>query len=433
MAGDGPAVSTRPSGGRWPALLAFLLSFAVYVLPVVLPHALLPLGAFLAIQLTGAPLPASVLMLGVAAAVQLIAGVLLWRFFRRPRWSAFAALVAAVPVFFVTLEWLYLVTIPGLLYVARDTAPERATWPVECSVEGADVALVASPTSLALERAGEGWVRRGETYGLLELPGCHVRNLASSRDTTVPFVVPGGRGVYAELGGARYVVLPDGSRERLEDRSRNDAGPILSNDGAWVAWVVPEPAESHLLARHLADGRELRVGLAAIGAGSFEPVELDVDRSEVVVMQNGGQAFVVLGLDGAVRGAPMTPAPLRFVEGFRRFQDGWVTWGQADLDGPGMIAWSFAGRTGRHEVLKGRALESVAVQPAGRLVAASVVPSMHVGNARPAVYVLELPSGAEVFRKYFSHPYDRTSVAFAGDEHLAYTDGSAVRVLRVPR
>src|SRR5438132_2824637 len=99
----------------WTAAIALLGSFSVYLLPLVLPHGVLPWGAALVGEITGLS-DRSVLWitadLGLAVIVQGAAGLLLYWFFRRPGWRRVAALVPAVPVLFVAVEWLYLIVIP---------------------------------------------------------------------------------------------------------------------------------------------------------------------------------------------------------------------------------------------------------------------------------------------------------------------------------
>lgn len=83
---------------------AFFASFAVYLLPIIGPHALWLLGSHLFMRLThsGPDRVAAWIAMewGLAVALQVVAGVLWYRFFARPKSWRLLPLVVCVPVFF---------------------------------------------------------------------------------------------------------------------------------------------------------------------------------------------------------------------------------------------------------------------------------------------------------------------------------------------
>jgi len=120
---------------------------------------------------------------------------------------------------------------------------------------------------------------------------------------------------------------------------------------------------------------------------------------------------------------------------FLSFDKGWVAWDAYRDSEPYRVAWSLANRRGTHQVLKGRGITSVAVNPNGTYVAVSTTTSLNIGHIKDAVYVLRTSDGAEVWRRYLP-AYARSSVQFLGNQYFAYTDWdgvhASVRVLSLP-
>ena len=442
-----------------PLWKASLASFSVYLLPLVGPHAIWLWGEVLFPEIVGKGERREALWiaadLGLALVLQVAAGLLFYWFFQRPGWRRLLVLGAAVPVFFITVQRLYLVAIPAYFLIERDIAAEQGEWTVECTIPNASLASVRAPLGLTLEQAGEAWLIRirsqGLEYAILRMPGCDVTELDltwTNVGGTPSFVLPGG----AHLANswdkktARqdwwYSSGPRTAPVRLKEppnHSKNDGLPILSEDGEWVAWVIREPDSGEyptvakILIQHVRSPEEkmTAVSLKELGPGGYVLLDLDMQSREVTVSRNLGE-FLRIGLDGRVRWGPLKPETVKpHSQTFRRVGRGWVAWDAYKERDAYFIAWSLPHATGSHRVLKGRSITSVAVDPAGRFIAVSVSGSYSIGNVQDAVYVLRVADGTEVFRRYLPR-YTRTQVAFLGRQFFAYSAQDEVRVLRLP-
>ena len=187
-------------------LKAFLTSFALYLFPLVGPHAFWFLGQYLAMRLVRSPYGRdplwTALDFGVAISMQLVVFALLLWVFARPRLFRLLILVVSIPILSMTLQLLYLVIIPSQFLIEPDIMPEKAEWKQECSIPNMSLAAVRSPADLPLARAGQAWVRRaeGDSYALIEMPGCKVVPLALQsvgQPFTQPFVLPNSRCLFS--------------------------------------------------------------------------------------------------------------------------------------------------------------------------------------------------------------------------------------------
>src|SRR6266496_1535995 len=115
---------------------AFAASFAVYLIPLVGPHAAWLLGEVLFNgEARGSPRWMAS-NLAVAVTLQLSAAGLFYWFFRNPGWRRAIPLALASVVALATVQWLYLAAIPAMFLEEPDVAPERLSWPVACLVSG---------------------------------------------------------------------------------------------------------------------------------------------------------------------------------------------------------------------------------------------------------------------------------------------------------
>ncbi len=151
---------------------ALLGSFAVYLTPLLGPHAVWLLGELLARELTRSapdhPTSWIAVDVGLAVAVQGLVAALLYRAFARPSALALGWIAVAAVVLWPTLQWAYLVAIPERFLIEADEARERLEWPTECFVADVALAAVRTPADLPLERAGRAWVTtsEGRSYGI---------------------------------------------------------------------------------------------------------------------------------------------------------------------------------------------------------------------------------------------------------------------------
>jgi hypothetical protein len=448
---------------RSPLLKAFLASWAVYLMPIIGPHAFWLLGEHLSLRLVrGGPDRVAAwiaLEWGLAIGLQVMAGALWYWFLARPKWWRVLSLMACVPVFFMVTEWAYLVAIPSRFLIEQDTASESGDWKSVCVVADTTLAPVQSPPDLLVARAGQTWLAGTgiNSFILLEMPGCRttpVESHNSGPSSTQPYVVPGGASVFNTWDnrlGQNHWWYRDAIDRAPQPLPRppadlNRSAPILSTDGRWAAWleyvpgVTVTPLPQRVVIRALHDDREHVVNLPP--PGSFEWVlrgvnmeteELTLYAHEYATRQS---SLVVFGLDGARRGPPLVATGVAAqATTFLRVGPGWVAWDAYREDAPYRVAWSLPSGHHTHQVLKGRGITAVAVSPNSAYVTLSTTTTLNIGHIKDAVYVLRASDGQEVWRRYLP-AYTRSSVAFLGNGYFAYTDwdGShtTVRVLQIP-
>lgn len=442
MTGQAPKFALR---------LAFLASFAVYLLPVASVHVTAILGVALVVALSelasGPPGLGTALSMGTAVLLQALAGALVYWVLRRPAWPRLVGLAAAVPLFLIAVQFAYLWAIPVLVLVERDRAPEVGQLEVACTLPGFRVAQVRAGIGLGLERAAEAWVVRQDDrrVGVLTMPGCRVALAEGvSAGSSLPQVAPGGNILYQTYDKDRaaaahwYQSRDRGPPLRLETPPGITYwSPVLSEDGTTIAWRERPPANQQDAGRHLR--------LHHLPSGAERTVALDPGREELLAFDQAGGVFVLHRYPNQVRAVdragtplwgPITPPGTHNAgRGFRRLKDGWVAWDDYREDGRSRVVWSRPAGTGTHEVPLGRGITSLAVDPSGRLIAVSVTRSVSVGQIDDALFVLRTSDGSEVYRRRLPS-YARAEIAFLGPSFLAvtrsYSGASRIEVLRLP-
>jgi hypothetical protein len=206
-------------------------SFAVYLLPLVGPHATWLVGEQLHGELSRLSSERSstwaAVDLAVAAGAQAMLAVLLFWWWRRRTALCALAVAMSVPVFWLTLQWAYLVAIPERFLIEVDEARENLAWPTECFLPGLSLATVRTAPDLPLERAGRAWIagRNGRIEGFLET--CDLSYGSRSRPTIARSACPS-----CCLTGARCSRRGSAKRARfagifsaapMERRRRSDA------------------------------------------------------------------------------------------------------------------------------------------------------------------------------------------------------------------
>ena len=464
-------------GNKRAATKAFFASFLVYLVPLILPHAVAPFGLLWIGSLSegGDPLwLAGNLVTGLL--LQAVAGLLWYWFFLHRGGKRFVGVAVIAPLFVIGTEILYLVVLPRLTLIEGDDALEQADWAVECVVEDLRLSVVRTPGDLSVQRAGQAWVMRSsheiQRLGLLSMPGCEVTDLEldAGRYTHVRFAVRGGKALYTTYEGPSN--LPTSQRERWWfypgagaesiplDGVRSDA--ILSNDSEWLAWIERSKERSDeasaefekwrqeagttgdaihhdalLLELHLRAilTSETRVvSLTKLRSFGASPISLNMSAGELTVYGNR-RGFAVVGLDGSLKWGPMQPEGLEtWSRNFLQVgKEGWVVWKNPEEMRASMIAWSLPHGSGSHHVAKGRRIYSLSVDSAGRYIGLSVGVRYSFGTVRDSVYVLKGRDGSEVFRRYFPL-YTKPRVQFIGSGYFVVTDPRQrlLRVLRVP-
>ena len=158
-------------------------------------------------------------------------------------------------------------------------------------------------------------------------------------------------------------------------------------------------------------------------------MHFDAQTDEVTVARSE-EEFLTVGRDGTARWGPWNPEGLKAWAGtLRRLGDGWVAW-DAYRDGePYRLEWALPRGAGAHVLPRGYGIQSAAVDPLGRYIAISIDGQFSF-SMPDAVYVLRTSDGSEVFRKSLPQ-YNRSQVAFLGEEFFAYSDEGGVRVLQL--
>jgi hypothetical protein len=204
-------------------LVAFVLSFAAYLIPLFNVHAgLVPLAIILVSQ---AELSAYTLAaFAVVIAIQAILFVLFYWMLRGVRWWNCLLLIAAIPVFVYGTNLSILYVLPLMILVERDTQPEIGSLEKVCSLTGVILAQVETGVDLSLERASEAWViRQDDRLGArLITPDCRLTNVVAPRvGSTIDQVAPGGHLLFRRDDGNLAYVGPNQTEpSRLSQRRR---------------------------------------------------------------------------------------------------------------------------------------------------------------------------------------------------------------------
>jgi hypothetical protein len=292
---------------RWAILKAFAVSFAIYLMPLIGPHAMWLLGEHLYSRLTrGGPdrVFAWIAMeWGLAVALQVVMGALAYFFFVRPKWYRLLPLVICVPVFFMTVEWAYMVAIPTKFLIEQDTASESGNWKSVCDITDMSLAAVRSSPDLLLERAGQTWLTGTgvNAFAVLEMTGCRTTPVGLPDAVplmTQPYVLTGGRCLFStwdNKAGQNHWWNHDATTTRPLPRppaDPNRSSPILSTDGNWVAWLeyVPSvtitPLPERVVIRSLRDDRERIVNMPSPGPSEFVLLGVNTDAEELTFYEH---------------------------------------------------------------------------------------------------------------------------------------------------
>ena len=436
---------------------AFLLSFLVYLLPIVQVHGGSLLGIVLWAELTGGYGNREGLWLamdsGLALALQLAAFICFRWIMAGRRWRWLTILVAG-PALVAAFNYAWQIEIPKRFLIEAETRPETGNWPVACSIADASTVGLQTGVTLALERAGEVWVRTGKKadYGLLSVADCRI----ASRE----LFFPGARGGigYVTGGGTMYYRL-DREGNGVFDHWYFGAGfpgtlkleapaavdfwsPVVASDGGALGWIEFERdgnrkvIASFIVVRVLASGEQRRIRLALEPHAS--PRLLDFNLAEGVFhVSRNYREILRIGWDGRRRGNPVKPPGFDHLgNNIRLLDDGWVVWDQYRENKRNRVAWSLPAGEGSIEIPLGRGVTALSVDPLGRYIAVSVTRNLSIGDVRDAVFVLRAADGAELYRRYLD-AYTRSQVAFLGADRLAVSvienGAGRIDVLRVPR
>ncbi len=428
---------------------AFVLSFIAYLIPLFNVHAgLVPLGLSLVAL---AELSAfSLGMLMAALAIQAIVFALFYWALRGLRWRNWLALVVAAPVLVYGANLAMLYAIPLMVLVERDGHPQTGDLAKVCSLPGVILAQVHSGAELSLERAGEAWVigQGDRLRARLTMPGCQLAPVAAPKTgSTMDHVAPGGYvlfrrddGNLAVAGPARAAPLAIAS-----PTPGKYSNPILADDGRTLAWLDRQPVQSgprpyrlnllHLDGPHIDGPGKETIALDLPPRDQYELIGADTKRDRFTLARFRN-AILAIDRKGRTILGPVSPQGIYDARwGFRWLDGGWVAWDGYREDGRSRVVWSLPAGDGEAVIPRGRNIESLTVDPAGRHIAVSVATGLSIGSTKSAVFVFRAADGGEIFRRYHP-PYSRNRLAFLGPDYLAMTRSevgqSFVDVYRVP-
>jgi hypothetical protein len=427
---------------RKSATVALLVSFSVYLIPLVGPHAAPLLGEmFFGEMYRSRPLWfASDVAAGLL--LQLTGFAVVYSFLQKKSLVRGFALLVTVPALFLLAQVLFMLWIPSMFLIENDTAANAGSWPIECTAN--DAWIVGVPTAQAPpgESVPDVLIQTSTgDYGLLAIPGCMVTPLALPRPTLQPdghvdfslgidYVVPGSAILFQKqetrTGFQSWLIARHGQNDFISVEPPRDMPKILSSDGEWISWIEG----THIVIRDIAGAKpEGRVDIGAFGPASYVLSSIDMRSGEILLSRN--DEFIVLGINGEIRSRIPKPQEVEAQPStFRRFGDGWIAWDAYRDEGRYQVAWSLPSGRGAHHVLKGRSINSVAVSPAGDLIAISVATSLNIGNIQDSIYVLRVSDGTEVFRRYLSR-YTRTQVLFPTKDLFMYSTDGKTLILRI--
>ena len=226
---------------------AFILSCAIYLTPLVGPHAVFLLGEVLwrdvghALRSGGdRDLAWIATDLGVALLTQLVLLLLLHRLLRRPGLFRKLCIGLSVVSAVVVLNYAYMSAIPRRFLLQPDTALERDTWPLQCAAHKVWIPQIASAPTLL--RGAPIWVAEvypPNRYGLFEAANCAVTplSLAQSAAGYVTYVAGTSRALPVGAAADRASELVRiRCRIRHEDAARagpDGPGPVSDSLDRW--------------------------------------------------------------------------------------------------------------------------------------------------------------------------------------------------------
>ena len=441
--------------------LALLCSCAVYLIPIVGPHAIFTIGESLHQHFREfAKYPGWALTeLWATLLLQTAAFVLFYCFWRRRSALSFVVLLVASAAALIEAQELYFARIPAHFLIEQETAQEKTgAWPEACRIADAQVMNVRVPGRMPAGGWPEAWLEDSHAgWSILRMPQC--QRVAATLPQ--PAVRPGG-GVGFMIGVTQ--VVPGGLAlvQRHETAANKDTwllanvpaatltplpapetkqyvAPYLSDEGTQTGWVLVIPntgppvlEELHVLPAS-GNAPERVVNLTPFGPNTYELIGLDDRSGEAslwVSLPLPGH-LLTIGPDGRARAAPAIPAGIRPQRPtIILLQHGVVAWDAYKEDENYVISWALDTGSGSHKIPRGSSPTAVAADAAGRYVAFSTTTSLNIGDTRDTVVVLRTADGAEVFRRYLP-AYNRTGVVFLGTDYFAYSDAGTTHVLRI--
>lgn len=342
-----------------------------------------------------------------------------------------------------------------LLISRNRPAPQKTTWPVDCDDPRYEIEpFVDTPPNGILGRSGQTWVRNRKTkrIGLLRVSNCTVLETAFREgDFLISrfYATANGRAIFVKsndrsdpeqwwfLNGidAQPAPIP---RPNMSD----DAWPVLSDDGNWVAWVVPTKLPSHdVVLQSTQTGEKRTVSSGAFSSDRVRLLGVDTGLGELLITRrNYEEALAVSMVTGDQVWGPVEFGQNDWnqsvVGRILRSRNGWIAWYGNPRSNT--IQWSLQSVKRTYHLPAGTQINSIDMSPDGSLIAVGTDGDFVGSSIESAVYVLSASTAEELFRKYFPRR-SWVKVAFLGTNQLAYSassqgllvSGSELRVIHV--
>ena len=188
--------------------------------------------------------------------------------------------------------------------------------------------------------------------------------------------------------------------------------------------------------RYLTEGREAIFPIDLAPRDQLELIGADTIQGVYTLARHRNGILTVDRVGRLLWGPVSPPGVYNARWGFRHLEGGWVAWDGYREEGAARVVWSLTSGSGDKVIPRGRGIESVAVDPAGRFIAVSVESNLNIGSTPSAVFLFGTRDGRELYRRYYPK-FARIRLAFLGGEYLAISrreDGpDFIEVFAVPR
>jgi hypothetical protein len=421
-------------------LIDIILSFAVYLVPLITVHALFPAGRYLmssASRLAESPGWVALDWIAMLAVQGMLFGLL--RAARRLRAIGrtllrVGAFAAAVPAVNALLLWV----IPVIYLVEASTAPEVNLLTEVCHVGG--IALPPRVDGLHVDATAAVlpvWREPDYRPALLHVDGCRIEDLEIPNGAEIGNVSPSGAWLWrtresAQKGqGQWFLTTPSGVTLTQPIAIAGPNTPQILDDGSGVFWVEADPSPRIVViaeeGTRQIEGPGVPKGSDRVleGAGPTGPFYFPGDFAHE-------ERWLTMDGDGQVTRSISAPAGVaRFGHHLRPLANGWIAWDTYRDQGRYVVTWSADGHTGIRTLSKGLSISSVAFDQRGEYIAISALGASRISNQRDEVWLVRTSDGGELYRRY-APTNSRAVVALPAGRYFAVDDvhdrRSSVRV-----
>jgi hypothetical protein len=357
--------------------------------------------------------------------------VIRWQLHHHSPVSRFA-LAGTVPTFLAIALGVFQYLLPPQFLTESETAPEAGLFKQLCVHKGYWIETPRTPPASSPSANGAFLVATaaGRRLAFLRASGCALQPLPESlppKGQTPAFLTTSGAILFSAAESVSYWAPQLPAPVSIE--TAGSAAPdstLLSNDGRFAGWLSPSDPAPTLILKPLPNSAPAATALQ-LPRGSWRLLELDTAEGLAWLVRGEHQLWAV-SLNGQPAGKPIDLPNIGQASSFRRTPSGYVVWDAALDYGRPRILWLHNGAPGRIEIPKGRRITSVSINPGGTRIAVSTSPAHSFGDRRDSIFVVDLKSSREIYRRFYAH--GRTSAWFLANNLLATSEyfGNAPRV-----